>query len=158
MEKIIISAVSRNGIIGDANGIPWHSKEDFKHFKQTTMGYPLIMGRKTFESMNGPLKGRLSIVLTRDDGYKVDHEDVKVFAGIDEAYKFCESQNYAKVFISGGGQIYNSEINNVDTLLISEMKLTVEGDVYFPEIDEKIWKLDSTVPYNDFILKTYVKR
>ena len=158
MEKIIIVAVAQNGVIGNNGVMPWHSKEDFQHFKRTTMGYPLIMGRKTFESMNGPLRGRLNIILTKSGKYDIDDENVEVFSNIQDAYKLCADRNVEKVFVIGGGQIYNSEINTVDKLLISEMKLKAEGNVYFPEIDNKIWKLEKEEPHNDFILKTYVKR
>lgn len=160
MEKIIIAAVSQNGVIGKDGIMPWHSKEDFQHFKRTTMGYPLIMGRKTFEALGNPLKGRLNIILTKNKNYRVNTEDdnVKIFQDITDAYKFCENRNEEKIFVIGGGQIYEKEINNMDKLVISEMKLKADGNVYFPVINKNIWKVEKEEEYNDFVLKIYVKK
>lgn len=159
MKKIIIAAVAKNNVIGKDGIMPWHSKEDLKHFKETTMGFPLIMGRKTFFSMGGkPLKGRLNIVLTRDKNFEKPHKDVLVFSTIEDAYNHCEEENYGKVFVTGGGEIYKKEINNVDELLISEMNVEVEGDTFFPEIDENIWEVAEVIQYSDFVLKKYRKR
>lgn len=159
MKKIIIAAVAKNNVIGKNGIMPWHSKEDLKHFKETTMGCPLIMGRKTFFSMGGkPLKGRLNIILTRDENFKKPHEDVVVFSSIVDAYNYCAKLNYDKVFVTGGGEIYRKEINEVDELLISEMNVEVEGDTFFPEIDENIWEVAEVVEYNEFTLKVYRKR
>lgn len=159
MKKIIISAVAKNNVIGKDGIMPWHSKEEFKHFKETTMGYPLIMGRKTFISMGGkPLKGRLNIILTKRDDFEKPEGEVEVFSNINDAYDFCESKGYEKVFVIGGGQIYADEINKMDELIISEMKVEVEGDTFFPEIDEAIWKVHETEERNDFTIKIYRKR
>jgi dihydrofolate reductase len=159
MKKIIIVAVAKNNVIGKDGIMPWHSKEDLKHFKETTMGYPLIMGRKTFFSMGGkPLKGRLNIILTRDENFEKPHDDVMVFSSVENAYDYCEKENYEKVFITGGGEIYKREINKVDELLISEMNVEVEGDTFFPEIDMKIWEVVDEKKYNEFTLKIYRKR
>jgi len=117
------------------------------------------MGRKTFFSMGGkPLKGRLNIILTRDEKFKKPHDDVVVFSSIENAYDYCEKENYEKVFVTGGGEIYKKEINNVDELLISEMNIEVEGDTFFPEIDENIWEVAEVIQYSDFVLKKYRKR
>ncbi|KUG24717.1 dihydrofolate reductase [hydrocarbon metagenome] len=159
MRKIIIVAVAKNNVIGKDGIMPWHSKEDLKHFKETTMGFPLIMGRKTFFSMGGkPLKGRLNIILTRDKHFEKPDDDVKVFASIEDAYDYCEKQNYEKVFVTGGGEIYKREINNVDELLISEMNVEAEGDTFFPEIDKDIWEVAEVIDYSEFTLKIYRKR
>ena len=80
MRIIIISAIARNGVIGQSNGeMPWHVKEEFQHFKKTTLGSPILMGRKTFETLGKPLKGRLNIILTKNSGNKYPFEDVKIF-------------------------------------------------------------------------------
>ena len=159
MKKAIIVAISRNNVIGNDGVMPWHSKEDFKHFKETTMGFPLIMGRKTFYSLGGkPLKGRLNIILTKQNDFSIDAEGVKVLSSPEEAYDYCERENYEKCFVIGGGEIYKSEINKMDELIISEMKVEVEGDTYFPEIDKSIWKVDDVEERNDFTLKIYRKK
>ena len=159
MKKKIIAAVAKNNVIGKNGIMPWHSKEDLKHFKETTMSHPLIMGRKTFQSMGGkPLKGRLNIILTRDENFSIPEGDVKTFAEINDAYNYCESENYKTVFVIGGGKIYKQEINNMDELQISEMKVEVEGDTYFPEIDKNIWTVAEEKEYSEFVLKIYRKR
>lgn len=159
MKKIIIVAVAKNNVIGKDGIMPWHSKEDLKHFKETTMSFPLIMGRKTFYSMGGkPLKGRLNIILTRDKSFQKPEGEVEVFSDINDAYKFCEEKKYVKVFVIGGGEIYKQEINNVDELQISEMKVEVEGDTFFPQIDNDIWEVAEEIEYSEFTLKIYRKR
>ncbi|MCZ7604067.1 MAG: dihydrofolate reductase [Melioribacteraceae bacterium] len=159
MKKIIIVAVAKNNVIGKDGIMPWHSKEDLKHFKETTMSFPLIMGRKTFYSIGGkPLKGRLNIILTRDKSFQKPEGEVEVFSDINDAYKFCEDKNYEKVFVIGGGEIYKQEINNVDELQISEMKVEVEGDTFFPQIDNDIWEAAEEIEYSEFTLKIYRKR
>ncbi len=159
MKKIIIAAVAKNNVIGKDGIMPWHSKEDLKHFKETTMGYPLIMGRKTFISMGGkPLKGRLNIILTKSEDFEKPAGEVEIFSYINDAYKHCEEKGYEKVFVIGGGQIYNSEINKMDELQISEMKVEVDGDTFFPEIDDSMWKVDEKKEYEDFTLKIYHKK
>jgi dihydrofolate reductase len=159
MKKIIIVAVAKNNVIGKDGIMPWHSKEDLKHFKETTMSFPLIMGRKTFYSIGGkPLKGRLNIILTRDKSFQKPEGEVEVFSDINDAYKFCEEKKYEKVFVIGGGEIYKQEINNVDELQISVMKVEVEGDTFFPQIDNDIWEVTEETEYSEFTLKIYRKR
>ena len=104
MRKIIISAVARNGVIGRSNGeMPWHVKEEFQHFKNTTFGFPIIMGRKTFETLGKPLKGRLNVVITRKANFSLPSgqaglpfEDVKIFHDLKESINFFESQKQEK--------------------------------------------------------------
>lgn len=157
MKKIIIAAVSQNGVIGNSGSIPWHSKEDFKHFKDTTMGSPIIMGRKNFESLKQPLKGRLNIVITRNKDYNFNDENVIVVNSVREALSLCESKNSEKAFIIGGGEIYSQTINIADELIISRMNITVEGDTFFPAIDENIWKVVSETNNGEFSVLYYVR-
>jgi dihydrofolate reductase len=155
LKKIIIAAVSLNNVIGKDGNIPWHSKEDFKHFKNTTMGYPLIMGRKTFESLGKPLPGREHLVVTRNSNYKTEFEKVKIFSSLDEAISFTEKLNTEKIFIIGGGEIYKAAIKYADILIISRMKINVEGDTYFPPIKDDIWKITASDKFEDFEVITY---
>ena len=159
MKIIIISAVAQNRVIGKSNEeMPWHSKEEFQHFKQTTFGFPVIMGRKTFETLGKPLKGRLNIILTRNTDFKYDFDEVKIFDSLENAYTFCEDHDYEKVFIIGGAQIYNQAMSTADEMLISIMKFEAEGDVLFPKIDDNLWLIESREKRNEFEILKYKKR
>lgn len=158
MRKIIIAAVAKNFVIGRSSGeMPWHSSEEFKHFKSTTFGSPIIMGRKTFESLEKtPLKGRLNIVLTKShvDDYP---EEVKICSSAAEAYELCEKQNAEKCFVIGGGTIYQQEIHNVDEMILSWMDFEAKGDILFPVIDEEEWKVESREKRDGFEIVHYIK-
>ena len=159
MKKIIIVAVAQNGVIGKSNGeISWHVKEEFQHFKNTTMGFPMIMGRKTFNSLGKPLKGRPHLVVSRNKNLSISFEEVKIFLSIDEAIKGAEEYNKEKVFIIGGGEIYSQSINIVDEMLISFMKFEAEGDVYFPKIDNTIWQEESREKRDEFEIVKFVRK
>ncbi|MCL5029266.1 MAG: dihydrofolate reductase [Bacteroidetes bacterium] len=159
MKKIIISAIAKNGVIGRSNGeMPWHSKEEFQHFKSTTFGFPVIMGRVTFETLGKPLKGRLNVIITSNNNLKYDFNDVKIFNSLEQAFEFCESQKFEKVFIIGGGKIYKQAMKYVDEMIISIMNFEAEGDVFFPEINPRNWKIISSEKRNEFEILTYVRR
>ncbi|NWF89813.1 MAG: dihydrofolate reductase [Ignavibacteriaceae bacterium] len=156
MDKIIIAAVAKNGVIGRSTGeMPWYSKEDFQHFKKTTLGFPIIMGRKTFESLKKPLKGRLNIVITQDQNYKIKLKSLRVFNSLIKAYEFCELKKNKKVFIIGGGQIFRKAINNADKMIISHMNFEAEGNIFFPKIDLRKWEVVSRIGKKDFEIVTY---
>jgi dihydrofolate reductase len=156
LRKIIIAAIAENGVIGNKGAIPWHSKEDFKHFKNTTMGFPIIMGRKCFESLGKPLTGRLNVVISRNQGYNPGGDAVLV-RSVEESFLLCSERNYEKAFIIGGGEIYRQSISEADEMIISKMKLNVEGDAYFPEIDAEEWKTESETDMGEFIVIHYVR-
>ena len=159
MRIIIIVAVATNGVIGRANGeMPWHVKEDFQHFKKTTMGSPIIMGRKSFESLGKPLKGRENIVVTRNANLNYDFDDVKIVLSLNEAIKYCKSLNNEKLFITGGGEIYKQSISSADELIISHMKFEAEGEVKFPEIDMNEWYIESKDDREQFEIITYKRK
>ncbi|HSP88327.1 MAG TPA: dihydrofolate reductase [Ignavibacteriaceae bacterium] len=159
MKLIIISAVAQNGVIGRSNGdMPWNIKEEFQHFKNTTLGFPIIMGRKTFETLGKPLKGRLNIIVTRDKERNFQFDDVMKFYSLNDAIEKCRSMNVEKAFIIGGGQIYKQGINLADEMIISHLDFEAEGDVYFPEIDKKIWHAESKEKRNQFEIVYYKRR
>ncbi|MEJ2615705.1 MAG: dihydrofolate reductase [Ignavibacteriaceae bacterium] len=142
MKKIIISAVAKNGVIGRSNGeMPWHVKEEFQHFKNTTLGFPILMGRKSFDTLGKPLKGRLNVVITNNPDYKVPFEEVKIFHSLHKAVDYFDSLNQDKVFIIGGGQIYEQAIGFADEMIISIMDFEAEGDVLFPQFDKSKWNI-----------------
>lgn len=158
MKIIIIAAVAKNGVIGLSNGkIPWHIKEDFSHFKKQTLGSPIIMGRKTFESLGKPLKNRTNIVITRNSEFKAD-EEVIIFKNIAESLEYCKGQKSEKVFIIGGGEIYSQAMGLADELIISKVNLEPDGNVFFPEINESEWILESTDVREEFTICYYSKR
>ncbi|MDR9363782.1 MAG: dihydrofolate reductase [Balneolaceae bacterium] len=138
MKLSIIVAHDPNLVIGKDGELPWHFSEDLKFFKKTTMGSPMLMGRGVFEELNEkPLPGRENVVLSRSKTY----EHVPTFSSIDKALDYLSDQE--EVFIIGGGEIYRQTIDQVDELIITQVKTKHEGDTYFPEYRDEIgetWK------------------
>lgn len=156
---VIIVAIAKNGVIGKANGeMPWHIKEDFQHFKKTTMGFPIIMGRKSFESFGKPLPGRENIIVTRNTNLKYDFDGIKIFYSLQDAVDYSRSLNKEKVFITGGGEIYNQSISFADEMIISHMKFDVVGEVKFPDFNVDDWKIISRDEKVEFEIVTYLRR
>lgn len=141
-----IVAMAENRCIGKDNQMPWHISDDLKRFKALTMGHPVIMGRKTFESILGylkkPLPGRDSIIISRS-GYENEFA-VPVYSSIEEAVSaakdLAEKQNLDEVFIIGGAQIYSQSVDLVDRLHLTKVHRAVEGDAFYPETDDVEWK------------------
>lgn len=159
MRIIIISALSQNGVIGKANGeMPWHDKEEFQHFKKTTLGFPVIMGRKTFETLGKPLKGRENIIVTRNKDFKVNFDETKKYHSLEEAINYCDSKNSKKAFIIGGGQIYKQAISIADEMILSFMKFEAEGEVKFPEINYEKWEQISSEDRERFEIRKYARK
>lgn len=138
MNLSIIVAMTKDGIIGLYNQLPWHLAEDLKRFKQITMGHPLIMGRKTHESIGRPLVGRTNIVLTRDPNYKAN--GVIVARNLEDALRYASTDTEA--FVIGGAEIYKQAYPLAHTLYVTLILDRFEGDVFFPEVDfEKDFKI-----------------
>lgn len=137
----LIAAVARNNVIGADQTIPWHIPSDFAWFKQTTMGKPMIMGRKQFETFPKPLAGRPHIVVTRQQDYAP--ADVIVRHSLDEALGvakgLAQSSGVDEVMVIGGGDIYAQALPLADRLYISHVDLEPVGDVRFPVIDSAVW-------------------
>jgi len=128
VKKIVIAAIAKNGVIGRSNGeMPWHSKEEFQHFKNTTLGSPVVMGRITFETLGTPLPGRLNIVLTSNKDLKDKFDEIEVFEKINDAYEYCEKGNFEKIFLIGGGSLFPMFINDADEMIISVMDFNAKG-------------------------------
>jgi dihydrofolate reductase len=134
----LIAAVARNGVIGSAGALPWRLSSDLKHFKAATLGKPLVMGRKTFQSIGRPLPGRTTIVVTRDSGFAA--EGVAVAHNVDEALRLAEAGGPSEIMIAGGGEIYAQTISRATRLLITEVDLAPPGDARFPSIDPTLWR------------------
>lgn len=129
----IIVAVSKNGAIGKDNQLLWRLPEDLKRFKKLTLGHPIIMGRKTFDSIGKPLPGRKSIVITRNPDFQFD--DVIVVHSVNEALSEAKKLNSAEAFIIGGGEVYKLALPLADKLYITEVETEIDGDTYF-KIDQ----------------------
>lgn len=136
MSVALIAAVARNGAIGNAGGLPWRLSSDLKRFKALTTGKPLIMGRKTFDSVGRPLPGRRVIVVTRDAGWS--RPEVEVAHSLEAALALVGDA--PETMIGGGGEIYRLALPLADRLYITEVDLAPEGDVRFPEIDPAQWR------------------
>lgn len=158
MKKVIIAAISQNNVIGKNGNIPWHSKEELKHFKDTTIGFPVIMGRKTFESLGKPLVKRLNIIITSHPELFIKFVDIKCFYNVKDALIFCEKSNFDMVFIAGGGKLYSEAIEFADELVISKMNFQSQGDTFFPYIDPEIWTEKENILYKDFKVVIYRKK
>lgn len=136
-----IFAVSENNVIGKGNDLPWRMPADLKHFKNTTMGHPVIMGRKSFDSIGRPLPGRHNIVVTRDRNFRA--EGVSVVHSLREAMEIAGADRPEEVFIIGGAQIYKKAFPYCDRLYMTRIHTETEGDVFLPEVDFSAWKLIS---------------
>lgn len=132
-----VVAVSRNGVIGREGGLPWHISSDLKRFKEITMGKPVVMGRKTWDSLpRKPLPGRRNIVITRQRGYMAEGADVA--ATPEEAIRLCGDA--PEVAVIGGGEVYRLFWPHVDRIYLTEVDLEVEGDTHFPVLDPAEWR------------------
>jgi dihydrofolate reductase len=134
----LIAAVARNGIIGRDGDLPWRIPADLQFFKTTTMGKPMIMGRRTFVSIGKALPGRTNIVLTRSADFTAD--DVEVAADLDQALAIAAGQSTDEVIVIGGGEIYAAALPRADRLYFTEVHIDAEGDVHFPDLDRIQWR------------------
>jgi dihydrofolate reductase len=140
MKISIIAAMGDNRVIGAQGKIPWHLPADFKKFKELTMGHPVIMGNKTFESIGKPLPGRTNIILAKDPDYAAD--GCLISHSLDDAIALAkEAEGSGEVFIGGGGQVYALALPMTDTIYLTKVHGVFEGDTFFPEFDESQWKL-----------------
>jgi dihydrofolate reductase len=138
MKIVLIVAISENGAIGDKGKIPWHISDDLKRFKRLTMGHPIIMGRKTYESIGKPLPGRTNIVLTQSPNFTAPSE-VLTFASLNAALDHCRMQNTDSAFIIGGNKVYEAALPLADRLFITEVHQYINGDTKFPNYDRTEW-------------------
>ena len=133
----IIVAIAQNGTIGDKNSLLWHIKEDMRFFRTTTSGHPVIMGRKTFESLGSkPLPKRTNIVITRADR---EFEGALTAHSLEEAIRMADGDE--EIFVIGGAQIYAEALKVADRLYITRVEHDYEGDTSFPEFDLSAWRL-----------------
>lgn len=140
MKVSLIVAISLNHGIGKGNQLPWHLPADLKFFKQTTMGCPVVMGRKTFQSIGRTLPGRKNVVITRDASFNNDKAfDIVLAPGLTEALEMLSSEK--EVFIIGGGEIFKQSMALADTIYLTLVNTEIDADVFFPEVDPAAFEL-----------------
>jgi dihydrofolate reductase len=127
----LIVAVAENGCIGVENKLPWHLPEDLKRFREITRGHPVIMGRKTFESIGRPLPQRQNIVITRDPSYSAP--GIQAVTSLEQAIELASATNPREIFVIGGAEIYRLAFPRADRLYLTVVHLEVRGDAFFPE-------------------------
>mgnify|MGYP000709953108 FL=1 len=148
----LIAAVAQNGVIGKGLDIPWHFSEDFKHFKRSTMGGIVVMGRRTWESFKGrPLPGRENVVIS---SLLKAVEGVKVFKTLEE-FKNAYRDDERQVWIIGGASLYESALKDCDELVITRVKLSPDGDVFFPKFEDKFKETGKIFESPDFDIVKY---
>lgn len=137
-----IVAMSENRVIGVDNQLPWHLPEDLKYFKRITMGHPIIMGRKTYESIGRPLPGRTNIVVTRQAEW--DAEGVVATHSVDEALQVAARQvasdGVEEAFMIGGEELFRQSLHKMDRIYLTQVHAHIDGDAYFPEFDRSQWE------------------
>ena len=136
MKVSLIVAMTENRVIGRNNQLPWRLPADLQHFKALTMGKPVVMGRKTWESIGRPLPGRINIVVTRDVGYRA--EGCVVVHSVDQALEVAEGSD--EVMVIGGANLYQQLLERADRLYLTQVKADVEGDAWFPGFDMTQWR------------------
>jgi len=151
----LIVAMAENRTIGRNNELPWRLSEDLKYFKSVTMGKPIVMGRKTFDSIGKPLPGRLNIVITRNADWQ--HPGVRSAGSLEQAVTIAVEENPEgqEVMVIGGEEIYRTALERADRLYITRVQAQVEGDAFFPEYSESEWQevgrqqpeFQSDIPY-----------
>ena len=137
----LMVAAASNGVIGRDNELPWHLPKDLQYFKQTTMGKPVIMGRKTFDSIGRPLPGRANIVVTRQQNYQA--EDVQVVHSLEQglalAQQLAAEKSVDEVMVIGGAELYRQSLPSIERVYLTKVHAEVEGDAFFPNLD-KAWQ------------------
>ena len=137
----LLLAADENNVIGKDNQLPWRLPNDLKYFKNLTWGMPVLMGRKTFESLGKPLPGRKNIIITRNQNWK--NEAVTVVHSTKEAINVAQESDVKEIFIIGGAEIFNSVFAEADRIYLTRIHHRFEGDAYFPELNTDEWHLVS---------------
>jgi dihydrofolate reductase len=160
MRVVLVAAVAENGVIGVDGEMPWHYPEDLRRFKQTTMGHPVVMGRRTYEAivdrLDGPLPGRTTVVVSRQADPELPEGAVhaeSVEAALDAAAEAL-APDQAAVYVAGGATVYEQFLDRADELRITEIPEAPEGDVHFPAIGEAWTEVDRE-PHGDLAFVTY---
>jgi dihydrofolate reductase len=144
---VLVAAVAENGVIGAGGDIPWRIPEDFAHFKRTTLGHTLLMGRATYDSIGRPLPGRTTVVLTRDRDWSVD--GVLVAHDLDAAMALADGLD-GDLMVAGGAQVYRDALPHADEQVLTEVHRSPEGDTFYPAFDRAAWEETSRDAHDGF--------
>jgi dihydrofolate reductase len=167
MKIVLVAAVGKNNVIGRGGQLPWRLKSDLQHFRELTMNRPVIMGRKTYESIGQPLKGRTNIVLTRDLGLVAPAAVLatSLDAALGYARQDAEKRGVDEIMVIGGSDVFSDTMAQADRLEISHVHASPQGDAFFPLIDPKLWRetarqKHAAGPDDDaaFTVVTYLRR
>ncbi|MCF5899156.1 type 3 dihydrofolate reductase [Aeromonas veronii] len=138
MKISMIAAMAHDRVIGKDNQMPWHLPADLAHFKRVTLGKPVLMGRKTFESIGRPLPGRRNLVISRNPDYQA--EGIEVVGSIEAALALLAGSSVEELMVIGGGHLYAEMLPSADCLYLTQIDLAVEGDTRFPAFDDGQWQ------------------
>ncbi|MCO5342440.1 type 3 dihydrofolate reductase [Aeromonas veronii] len=138
MKISMIAAMAHDRVIGKDNQMPWHLPADLAHFKRVTLGKPVLMGRKTFESIGRPLPGRRNLVISRNPGYQA--EGIEVVSSVEAALALLAGSSVEELMVIGGGHLYAEMLPSADCLYLTRIDLAVEGDTRFPAFDDGQWQ------------------
>lgn len=159
----MIGAMARNRIIGIDNAMPWRLPAEMSHFRRSTIGRTVVMGRKTFESLGRPLKDRRNVILTRNVDYAP--AGCEIIHSLEEALTRYASSEEDELVIMGGAELYKQFLPHADKLLLTEVDAVIDGDAFFPEFDLKEWSLVNSEPFPkdeknaySFKIQTYVRK
>ena len=162
-ELVLIAAAGQGNELGNEGDLPWRLPDDFKHFKQTTTGHAMIMGRKTFETFPRPLPDREHIIVTRDRSYRVNHPNCRVVHSLEAALEAVSGLE--KAFVIGGGEIYRQALPEATRIVLTRVHGNFEADTFFPQIDPDRWrKVESKHHPKDnrhdyaYTIETYIRQ
>ncbi len=153
-----IAAIAENSVIGNGLTIPWHISEDFKHFKKTTSGSIILMGRKTWLSLGEkPLPLRENVILTSNISSIKESENVKAFSSIESVVDFYKNDS-RDIWVIGGAKLYESALDYCSEIIVSHIKMSPVGDVFFPEFKDKFKQTETIMTHSQFDVVKYVKK
>lgn len=162
MDVIIIAAIASNNVMGNSvtNALPWHLPEEFKHFKNTTTGNPILMGRKTFLSLGKPLKNRTNCVITSDSLFDAKFAEVLIFNSLESGLKHFDDSHAERVYITGGAKLYAYSLQKdlVTRMVLTHLKFDAQGDVLFPEFNTAEWEKEKEEDFEQYTIVWYKKK
>ena len=151
-----IAAVARNGVIGDGRDIPWRIPQDWRRFRDLTMGQVLIMGRRTYDSIGRPLPGRTTLVITRNKMWR--SEGVRAIPSLDEAFGLAGDLDPDRIYVAGGGEIYRAAWDRLQALEVTHVDLEPVGNITFPTIEPHAWREAGREDHDGYSFVSYRRR